>query len=224
MTSPIDLQAIYELVSGRRMRQSEADDLRRLRATMPPSLAESPSYSYNLVLTYYLGQQLRGTVDDVSRTIRIDAQRQSEIVVADLVESAIRRIYASSPASHAAQYRALAAGAVVLFMATCLASATILTAVSRGWIAPSWLTEEATAKVRFADVVEERIGSGKVDWTMRAGEPDKSLLDIVQYVDKRGTADDPFQQMSALKQCKGPGQVSRRHRGVTTCSFQVIAR
>lgn len=224
MTYPIDLFSIFEQAAGRPMLQSESDDLRRLRATMPPSLAESPSYTYNLALTYHLAQQLRDTVDDVSRTIRNDSQRQSKVVVAEMVENAVRRIHASSPASQAAQYRALTAGALVLIMATCIASAAILTAVSKGWIAPSWLTEEASAKVHFADVLEERLGSGKVDWTMRAGEPDKSLLDIVQYVEKRGTPDDPFQQLSALKQCKGSGQVSRRHRGVTTCSFQVIVR
>lgn len=224
MNDVLDLQAIFEQATGRPMLRGEADDLRRLRAHMPAGLAGSPAYNYDLIVTYHLAHELRDTIAEASRVVRADAQRQSKIIVAEMVEAAVKRIHATSPSSEAAQYRAVVAGAIVLIIATCIACAAILTAVSQGWIAPSWLTEEASAKVHFADVIEDRIGSGKVDWTMRAGEPDKSLLEIVQYLERRETPDDPFQQMSALKQCKGPGQISRRHRGVTTCSFQVIAR
>ena len=224
MTGTLDFHAIFEQATGRPMLRREADDLRRLRAHMPAGLAESPAYTYDLIVTYHLAQELRNTIAEASRVIRADAQLQSKIVVTEMVENAVKRIHATSPSSQAAQYRALTAGAAVLIMATCIASAATLTAVSQGWIAPSWLTEEASAKVLFADAIEERIGPGKVDWTMRAGEPDQSLLDIVQYVAQRGTPDDPFQQVSKLKQCKAPGQTSRRTRNMTICSFQVVAR
>jgi hypothetical protein len=86
---------------------------------------------------------------------------------------------------------------------------------------PPWLSEEAAAKVEWAEAVEARIGPGSVDWTMRGGQPDASLVEILRYLDVRGTGNDPFRQLSEFRACRAPGTVAYRSHDRSMCRFEV---
>ena len=222
--SSFDHEAIFQQVTGRVMQREDADELRRLRAHMPAALANSPSYNFNLIVTYDQMHQLRSVVASASQAIVDDVEHQSTAAVTRLVDDAVKRIHASSPSAERAYFQAMCFLFMYLLVTVTLAIAMVFTMLGQGWIRPNWLTAEATEKVRFADAVEKALGPIPVDWTRREGSPDQSLIDVVSFARARGTSTDPHRRMSDFEACRGPGLVAYPSRGRTMCRFEVLAR
>jgi hypothetical protein len=56
---------------------------------------------------------------------------------------------------------------------------------------------------------------------MREGRADSSLLDILKYLDQRGTENDPVRQLAEIRRCRSPWAVAYRDAGKSMCRFEV---
>lgn len=224
MIRSFDHEALFQQVTGRVMRREDADELRRLRAHMPAALADSPSYNFNLVVTYDQMHKLRSVIASASEAIVNDVEHQSAAAVTRLVDDSVKRIHASSPSTERAYFQAMCFLFMYLLVTVTLAIAMVFTMLGQGWIRPNWLTAESNEKVRFADAIEKALGTSQVDWTRREGPPDQSLIDVVSFARARGTATDPYRRISDFEACRGPGLVAYPSRGRTMCRFEVVAR
>lgn len=221
MISFLDLEELYEQVTGRKMRKEDREALRLLLSHMPGALGDSPSYMFDLVVKYHQWQQLRETIAAASDEIVGDVERQSEQAVSKLIDKSVARIHASAPSQTAAFYRAIVAACVLVVICVMLTAIGIFGAISHGLMVPPWLSEEAAGKVAWAEAVEARVGPGSIDWTMREGQPDTSLLDILRYLEQRGTEIDPVRQLAEIRRCSSPGAVAYRRAGKSMCRFQL---
>lgn len=222
--SSFDHEALFQQVTGRVMRREDADELRRLRAHMPAALADSPSYNFNLIVTYDQMHKLRSVVAGASDAIIDDVEHQSMQAVTRLVDDAVKRIHDSSPSETRAFYEAVSSVAIITAVVVALTFGAVVTVLGKGWVRPQWFTAEYSAKVSFADTVEDALGTAQVDWARREGEADQSLTDVIKFAEQRGTEADPYRRISDHEACQGPGQVAYPSRGQTMCKFEVVAR
>lgn len=217
----LDLEGIFVQVTGRELGKADREELRRLRARMPSALADSPSYMFDLVVKYHQSQQLRETIAGASDTILGDVERRTDRAVSKLVDKSVQRIHASAPSQSHAFYRATVAVSILVLICGVLTTVAIFGALSGGIIVPPWLSEKAAAQVAFAKEVEARIAPGSVDWTMREGQADASLMDILRYLEARGTETDPVWQLAQMKRCRSPSAVAFRSGNKSMCRFEV---
>jgi hypothetical protein len=222
MKIAFDHALLFRHVTGREMSEEDAAEFLRLRAHMPSGLADSPSFNFDLIYRYNGLLEFRKAISEAANYVAEDVQRQSKVAVAKLVDDSVKRIHASSPASSAAYYRGLWAAVAVMLFTSIVSTAAVYGALSTGTISPPWLSQQEAAKVLWADEVEARIGRGDVDWLMRKGKPDASLMAILHHLEERPGGSEAIRDRAQIKACQFPGAVAYRSAGKSYCKFRVV--
>jgi hypothetical protein len=216
----LNIHERFKALSGREMTADENSQLRDILAQAPDGMEQSPSFIYRMLVDLLAVSKLENTIQDARRTINDFVDIDSGPAVERLLQKVIKRAHESSPSTEQAFYKACWAGVVLFLAAFALAWIGLLSFHAMGVVRPLWFSEEAYAKVRFAETVQEAVG-GNVDWSRREGSADESLVAILDFATARGTNADPYHVLKLHQSCRAPGQTPYRSQGKDRCRYDL---
>ncbi|MCA0978808.1 hypothetical protein LCM19_10575 [Qipengyuania flava] len=220
MSERLDYPALYRQATGRVMLPEDVDELRSFLLLAPKALTESRTYVADLMIKQAQHRLLRETISNAGEEILTQVHARSQAVVEAMVEDAVERIYQSSPSAETAANKAFLRGLGLLVAAFGLAFFLFATLFAWGWIRPLWFSEEAYAKINFAEAVQEMVGDN-VDWSRREPPFDESLVAILDFANVRGTNADPYHLLKLHQSCRAPGQTPYRSHGQDRCRYDL---